>query len=163
MQAHITYNGLPSVEDATTALPPDLEWRVLVEVEKILRQHSSKFGLCLTHRHFSLEEGELMVEDTEGIMKPRLAEPNVMFYPKRWIQNGIPYEFSTQPQLLIPDNLWHKFQQLIPRDSFLGLYSPEGGPSDEERLVEFCDPITRTHYRKRDPRATDAELICTAW
>lgn len=160
MQSHTIYNSLPSVEVANAALPFDFD-ATLAKVEHVFRPHGTKFGLCLTHRHFALQEGEIMVENANDVMKPEAISTTA--YAKRWTRDGTPYEYSAEPQNEVSAELLRAFKQVVPAGSFLGIYSRAGDDETSSALVEVCNENDRSHYRESRPSVDESDLVYTSW
>ena len=58
-------SALPDIDDVQPLSDTDFE--VLKEIGEVLRKHKSaqRFGVCLLHKHFDLNEGEELVEETD--------------------------------------------------------------------------------------------------
>ncbi|GLR38550.1 hypothetical protein ACU5P1_04855 [Pseudomonas plecoglossicida] len=61
----IQRGALPDIDDVRPLSDADFE--VLKEIGEILRRHNSanRFGVCLLHKHFDLNEGEELIEETD--------------------------------------------------------------------------------------------------
>ncbi len=106
------YNGLSSVEDASYRLGNPKE--ILEKLTPVFEKYGDKFGVCLVHRHCTLDEGEKMVADGD-ISQP---ERDIECYPERWLASGEPYEFTRKPTESPPLELLEKFKEVDtrPRD-----------------------------------------------
>ena len=101
------YNSLPSVDDADKKfINRD---QIFSKIAPLLAAYDNKFGLCLVHRHCSLEDGEIMVA-TGNVTQP---ERNVECYPERWLATGEPYEFNRTPRPSPPRELFEEFQKMF--------------------------------------------------
>lgn len=110
------YNSLPSIGDADKKFVNRSQ--IFSKLSPLLAAHENKFGVCLVHRHCSLEEGEMMVA-TGNISQP---ERNVQCYPERWLATGEPYEFTRKPTRLPPQELLEEFQRIVHGVDVLGLF-----------------------------------------
>lgn len=61
----MAWSGLPDVDSVKPLQDSDQE--VLDELNAVLRKHgyTERFGIFLLHRHFHLDEGEILVEYTD--------------------------------------------------------------------------------------------------
>lgn len=73
--------------------------KVLKEIQKILKNNGAlnRFGICLLHRHFDVNEGEIAVEytDTENRISTVKVEPVKEIIDKSYLQTM--WRFSDQP------------------------------------------------------------------
>jgi len=58
-------SALPDINDIQPLSDADFE--VLQEIGEVLRKHKSaqRFGVCLLHKHFDLNDGEELIEETD--------------------------------------------------------------------------------------------------
>ncbi|WWC71084.1 uncharacterized protein I206_105037 [Kwoniella pini CBS 10737] len=154
------YHSLPDLDHALLSISKINFETLLDKVSTLLAPYGDKYGLSLLHRHFSLEEGEIMVE-SGNIMKPIIPAKEVKLYEKRWDRNGKPYEYSTEQQEPVPSELLKDFRKIVPEFTSLGIYSRKG---DDETIqwMEYTDVDDRTHINR--PRNKDSEdAPQTAW
>lgn len=155
------YEALPSLQAATNTLESFDFDKVRDSVGELLLPYGEQYGMCLIHRHFSLNEDEVMADDGL-VMKPHTLNSKE-FYPKRWDRNGNVYEFSTVPQHDISAALLEAFRAIVPENASLGLYSRQGDDEDQNTpLVEECQVSDRSHHLvPRQPEHDGA--LETAW
>jgi len=110
------YNSLPSINEADNKFVE--RDRIFSQLAPLLAAYEHKFGVCLVHRHCTLEEGEMMVA-TENISQP---ERDVQSYPERWLATGEPYEFTRKPTRSPPPRLLEVFQKIVRGVDVLGLF-----------------------------------------
>ncbi|MCE6978587.1 hypothetical protein EI534_14595 [Pseudomonas frederiksbergensis] len=57
--------ALPDIDDVQPLSDTDFE--VLKEIGEVLRKHkfAQRFGICLLHKHFDLQEDEELIEETD--------------------------------------------------------------------------------------------------
>jgi hypothetical protein len=57
--------ALPDIDDVQPL--SDADYEVLKEIGEVLRKHKSaqRIGVCLLHKHFDLNEGEELIEETD--------------------------------------------------------------------------------------------------
>lgn len=72
------FNDLPVIEDVQPISEQDLE--CLHEVREVLKKHSrlQRFGVALLHKHFDLQEGEVLVETTDEVAREQIIEPKFL-------------------------------------------------------------------------------------
>jgi len=90
------YNQLPYLGDAFTRLRslPGGPQNLLKYLAPVFKDHPY-FGICLVHRHCTLEDGERMLS-VGRVSQPEIVEEG-KYFPERWLANGDPYEFSSHP------------------------------------------------------------------
>jgi len=117
------YNTLPSVEEANET--PFDRTRIFSELTVLLAAYEYKYGVCLVHAHCKLEEGEVM------IASGHISQParDVQCYPERWLPSGVPYEFTREPTVTPPPELFDQFRLIIDGIDVLGLYAVTGDQS----------------------------------
>lgn len=73
----VQWSSLPDVDEVQPI--NDMDWQVLNEIRDVLQRHDrlERFGVCLLHRHFELDEKEIAVEytDVERRTSTILVEP----------------------------------------------------------------------------------------
>ena len=68
-------NSLGNIDDIDGRLPNDDV--IFAEVREVLRRHGveRKYGLTLLHKHFDIEEDEVMVEFTDIVGRTQISKP----------------------------------------------------------------------------------------
>ena len=94
------YNSLPSLEEATNKFTNRAH--IFSKLASLLSKYEHKFGVCLVHVHCKLEESEIMVASGH-VSQP---ECNVDCYPVCWLASGEPYEFTKEPIVTPPPELF---------------------------------------------------------
>ena len=58
------YNSVPFLEDAVTEFEEKKVNSVIAELGSIFVKHNvwDKFAVCMVHKHFNIDEGEILVE-----------------------------------------------------------------------------------------------------
>ncbi|PVF95387.1 hypothetical protein CPB86DRAFT_827927 [Serendipita vermifera] len=130
------YNTLPTLKEARNQLE-DKEG-ILSKLVPILAKYENQYGVCLVHRHCTLEEGEAMVAEG-NVSQP---ETSGSYYPERWLSTGEPYEFNREPCKSPPENLLKEFQEAVGEIHVLGLFFVNNSGKADEIAVE------RTEGRK---------------
>lgn len=67
--------GLPDIADALPLSKEDDE--LVSDVIAVLRKHGAlnRFGLMLLHKHFELDEGEILLETTDKVSREQRISP----------------------------------------------------------------------------------------
>jgi len=164
------YNTLPSLQDAS-----DRVFGVYGGLNKFLKHlapafasYLDDFGICLVHRHFTLQDEERMI--SSGVVsKPGVG---VECYPERWLASGEPYEFSSEPTRELPVDLVKKFQERLhsyqagdvdgkkPIADFVGIYyidksrsgvsaGPDSDSTESQKLPEDIIWLETTDHEGR--------------
>lgn len=68
---------------------------ILDQAAKLLAKYEHKWGICLVHRHCSLEEGEIMLA-TDNVTEPTVPDGTDVLYAERWLSSGQAYEYTTR-------------------------------------------------------------------
>jgi len=107
----VLYNTLPSLQDASDRVfgIHDGLNKFLKHLAPAFASYLDEFGICLVHRHFTLQDEERMIS-TGLVSKP---DVRVGCYPERWLASGEPYEFSSEPTRELPVDLAKKFQERL--------------------------------------------------
>jgi hypothetical protein len=153
-----SYNTLPSVEEANAKFSNRDE--IFSKLGPLLAKYNSQYGVCLVHRHCDLQEGEVMVA-TGNISKP---EKDVQCYPEKWLATGEPYEFSKEPTVPPPEELFKEFQKIVENVGVLGLYFNRGEDIPVRVPIERTEGrqnITETH--PGDDNDPIPDMIPTSW
>lgn len=102
-----------------------------------------------------------MMVATGNISQP---EKDVQCYPEKWLATGEPYEFSKEPTVPPPEDLFKEFQKIVEDIGVLGLYFNR----DEDISVGV--PIERTEGRQNITEAHPGDgdnpvpdIIPTSW
>ncbi|KDR85789.1 hypothetical protein GALMADRAFT_150186 [Galerina marginata CBS 339.88] len=119
MDAYVDmYNSLPTLGDADDRFfQRDV---VFEKLAPLLSNYNNQFGVCLIHSHCELKEGEKMVQ-RGNICQPEESNTDP-HYPIRWLDNGIPYEFTTETTPSPPAQLIADFKSIVGDIGVLGLY-----------------------------------------
>lgn len=74
-QSKDQYNALPHIDDVDEFDEADFE--CLQEVKRVLEERgkAGRFGVALLHRHFSLNEAEVLVEETDEDTRVQTIRP----------------------------------------------------------------------------------------
>ena len=108
MDDHVQlYNSLPSLQESQARFRNRQE--IFEKLSPLLSRFSNKYGVCLVHRHCTLEEGEKMVA-TGGISSP---QRDAKCHPLRWLATGEPFEFTTEVTEPPPRELLESFRQIV--------------------------------------------------
>jgi len=150
------YNSLPSIDEANSKFVN--RDHIFSELAPLFAAYGNKFGVCLVHRHCTLEEGELMVA-TDNVSQP---ERDVQCYPERWLATGEPYEFTRTPTQSPPQGLLEEFRKIVHGMlDVLGLFYMEDRDHSGGVFVE------RTEGRKNIvevvPHGHSSNDISTGW
>jgi hypothetical protein len=148
------YNSLPWLGEANEKFTN--RDQIFSKLARLFAAHGGAFGVCLAHRHCTLEEGEMMVA-TESVCQP---ERDTECYPASWLANGEPFEFNQKPCPSPPETLFEEFGRIVDGTDVLALFYVQ----DEQRLGKVF--VERTEGRKNivDIVPYDAEhTIATAW
>ncbi len=112
------YNSLLDVDTADQHFPHPVRDDIFAKLKPVLQQYgNNKFGVCLIHRHCSLEEGERMVSDGD-VSQPQRDGPS---YPERWLATGEAYEFSREKTISPSEELLEKFRIIMGEIKIIGL------------------------------------------
>lgn len=154
------YNSLPLIHEANKKFVN--RDQIFAKLAPLLSAYDNQYGVCLVHRHCKLEEGEMMVASTSGMVSQ--PERNVECYPERWLATGEPYEFTRKPTRAPPQKLLEEFQKIVQVDGVdvLGLFyiQAEDGKGGVN-LVERTEG--RTNIMEILPFDENADNISTAW
>jgi hypothetical protein len=115
MSVATLYNTLPSLDEANEQFIN--REQVLKTLGPLFAKHGNKFGLCLVHRHCTLEDGEMMVA-TGNVSEPKR---DIKCFPERWLATGQPFEFNRDPTSPPPSELVEEFQTIVKGMSFGGV------------------------------------------
>jgi hypothetical protein len=141
------YNALPSLMDADKAFVNSKQ--VLSALVPLFAPYSGKYGVCLLHRHCTLEDGEIMVATGNVSQPEKLGEQHEQCYPERWLATGEPYEFTYTRTDPPPPSLFVSFEKAI-RDmpgvspTTLGIFAVQV----DDHLDEGGIYVERTEGRK---------------
>lgn len=116
------YNTLPTLGDADERFVNRDD--TFNSVALVLAEYGHVFGLCLTHIHGKLVEGEIMLEKG-NISQPEKLENCGAYHPNRWLSSGKPYEFTVNQTQTPPKALFDQFYHLTKKanlEEILGLY-----------------------------------------
>lgn len=155
------YNTLPEVLEADQRFQKRDE--MFSALKQLLAKHGNMYGLCLIHRHCTLESGEIML--SEGNMsQPVSITANLDCYAERWLSSGKPFEFTTQPTGPPPAALLRDFSALVGDDVVLGLYyaAPIDDKEDAEPQLEWTEG-RKNWLRLKTAYDTELNTIGTAW
>lgn len=116
MSVAALYNSIITVEEA------DCRFKnrevVFSKLAPLLAAYQQQFGVCLVHTHCTLEEGQTMV--AEGNITSPVDDG--LYYPERWLADGTPFEYSSQPTKIPPPELFEQFQEITREIGVLGLF-----------------------------------------
>jgi len=130
------YNALPDVEDADKRFVE--REATLSKLGPLFSKYDYQFGACLVHSHSKLQPGEKMIA-TGYITEPVIPSANLAHFPERWLSNGEPYEFTTQPTPSPPAELVAEFQKIVGDIGVLGLYFAGASESQGKILLEHTE------------------------
>jgi hypothetical protein len=151
VDSHIQlYNTLPSVNDAHNILSSNTH--IIQQLWPLLREYEGKFGLCLVHRHCTLQDKERMV--TDGLVTEPLITNKC--HPIRWLKSGEPFEFSLGKTEYPPDRLFQDFRLIVGDLTIFGIFYI---PEEERTTLRFG--FEHTRGRKNIMRSID--VVITAW
>ncbi|KAK4494765.1 hypothetical protein PRZ48_014121 [Zasmidium cellare] len=155
------YSTLPDVIEADERFCD--RTRLFQDIGRLLAEHGNEFGLCLVHRHCTLEEGEIMLSEN-GVSQPVQASLAADCYAERWLPSGQPFEFSSQSTETPSAALFSQFRALVGDDSSLGLYyAPQSSESEEmKRLLEWTEG-RKNLTRQMTSDDIDLDTVETAW
>ncbi len=84
--APMQWANLKKLKDVEPINDSDLE--CMAEVREVLKKHGKRerFGVALLHKHFEMDDGELLVEDTDE----EVRELNIRPVQKGTVSNTVP-------------------------------------------------------------------------
>ena len=126
------YNALPDVEDADKRFVE--REATLSKLGPLFSKYDYQFGACLVHSHSKLQPGEKMIA-TGYITEPVIPSANLAHFPERWLSNGEPYEFTTQPTPSPPAELVAEFQKIVGDIGVLGLYFAGSASESQGKIL----------------------------
>ncbi|KAF8587757.1 hypothetical protein K439DRAFT_1630373 [Ramaria rubella] len=124
------YNALPHIEEAHVKFTNRDE--VFAKLTPFIAKHNYVYGVCLVHGHTKLEAGEVMVSTSDSVTEP-ISSPSKSYHPERWLATGQPYEFTYEPTVEPPPEVFEEFSKIVGPGSPLGLF-----------FVDVNAPTTRT-------------------
>jgi hypothetical protein len=145
----LIYNSLPFLDTADNNFLPHRE--ILSDAELILLfKKYHRYGVCLVHRHYDIEIGELVV--TDGDTTRPLPQENGSYYPERWLPDGTAYEFNTKRgEDQLDEMFLKKFQEILKKYNglkSLGIFFIHSGPKPGRVMLEETDVVTRLSTTK---------------
>ena len=152
------YNSLLYVDTADQHFPIPVRDEIFAKLITVLQQYgNNRFGVCLIHRHCSLEEGERMVSDGD-ISQPQRDAPA---YPERWLATGESYEFSREKTTSPSEELLERFRTVIGDIKVLGLCYIRDEETEGILRVERTEG--RSNITAIVPSNAAPNAITTAW
>jgi len=116
------YNALPSIQVTHDSFEKGKSKSLLSKLIPLISKYNNRFGVCLIHAHTTLEPGEVMLSNKNGIAKP-IHEPTTK-YAEWWLISGEPYEFSTAPPAATPPpEFFWEFRDITGDNSYLGIFA----------------------------------------